>query len=62
MTITISGRDGEGKACIANIIRNALMGYSFDPDMIGIPIIDHEVAADVASKRVEIRICMSNSE
>lgn len=57
MLITVSGPHGEGKTCIANIIRNALVGYGFDPEMGKIPIIDHEIAADVMSKRVDIRIC-----
>lgn len=57
MLITISGPTGEGKTCVANIIRDALISYRFKPDMVDIPIIDHEVAADLASKRIEIRIC-----
>lgn len=66
MVITISGRVGEGKTCVANIIRNALAGYGLDPDMGAVPFIDHEVAADLLSDRgrrsrstagPQIRIC-----
>ncbi len=62
MLITISGKACEGKTCVANIIRNALTAYRFDPDMGDIPFIDHEVAVDVLPKRLAIRIREEHSD
>lgn len=64
MLVTISGRQGEGKTCVANIIRNALARYGCVADMGNVPVIDHEVAVDILfpsgprgrGDRVEIRI------
>jgi thymidylate kinase len=56
MTITISGREGEGKTCVANIIRQCLEESNILPSMNGIPRIESDVAVDFLGERIEIFI------
>ena len=56
MTITISGREGEGKTCVANIIRQCLQESGILPSMNGIPHIESNVAVDFLGERIEILI------
>lgn len=57
MTITITGISGEGKNCVANIIREAMESYGLDISMGNCPVFDGETAGDVMEfSKVEIRI------
>lgn len=56
MTITICGRAGESKTCIANLIRHALTRARTHIDMGAIPLIDYEVAWGMLPARIHIRI------
>ena len=59
MTITISGREGEGKTCIANIIREALESAGVHAGGFGeggIPFFESAVAADMLADRVEVKV------
>lgn len=62
MIITISGPVGEGKTCVANIIRNALDVYRISVEMIAIPFIDHDLAAEFLPERLEVRIAEEQTE
>ncbi len=59
MTITISGTQGEGKTCIANVVRQALENTGIMPTGFGdgdglIPWFEATVAADMLPERLKI--------
>lgn len=63
MTITISGRNGEGKTCIANIVRQALEDAGVMPSGFGpgeIPYFESMVAVDMLNERLVIQIVEEN--
>lgn len=56
MTVTVSGKLGEGKTCIANIIRQAMGEYGIAIDMGQIKFMESDVAADMLAKRIVVKI------
>lgn len=56
MTITITGKPGEGKTCIANIIRQAMSEYGITTDMGSIKFLESDVAADLLAERLVVKV------
>ena len=59
MTIIISGRAGEGKTCVANIIRQAMENAGVVAAGFGLGLIPHfdaQVAAEMLPEKLRIQI------
>lgn len=55
--MTVTGWQGEGRNCVANLVRHVLIENGLAVDMGVIPFVEYEVAADVMrDSRVTIRI------
>lgn len=56
MTVTVSGRLGEGKTCIANIVREALGMRGISVDMGIVKFLEADAAESLFQKKIVVKI------